>query len=794
VIMLNKKPQLDSPVSQNLPYSYFSSDNTMVNKNGEIFCTMKIDGVEIENLKNDDVDRIHHALTRALTDLPSNISIWVNVVRRKKSSSIPPSTSNLLSQQFSSDYYKNLDKKELFFNEYYLSLVLANDKKKSSFIKIPFFQLSAETAKNNNYRDMLKKTRILHQQANQIMLGLKQYNPTLLGMRRCKKQQYSEVLSFLGNILNFEQNDYLFPCIEAAQVIPENRVFIGKDTIYLKNESNSKDKFIAVNSIKKYSSFTAASYLSPLLRLPQELIITQIFTPMVKEIAKEQITKHQSKMIQVQDDSISQLESISVALDDLQSDRISFGLHSGVITTIAESSEKLESNVQNIYKATNNIDIKVVRETINLESAFWSQFPGNSGDIQRKAMISSHNFADLVSFHKISQGHNGNNHLGKPVIQLETPNFGLFDFNFHRQGSKTSLSVGHTTLIGPTGGGKTTLLCALDSQLRQFGGKSFILDYRQGMGVYVLASGGEYHCFDTGKPTGINPIPQEDTSKSRQYLQQFLSALIIRNEESLTDEDEQIISEAIDGIYNVPVESRNLSTLCSFFNQHWNKYARIKTWLEREQGSRSYLFDNSMDALALSSDVIGFDLTQIMEDKTALLPVMLYLFHRIESSLDGSLTAVIMDEGWQFLNHSYWEKAISAWLATFRKENAFVVFATQDPHEVAQSPLSYGLIQGAATNLYLSNSDAQESDYMDAFKLNAREFEIVSNLNPDEHYFLIKQGKSGAIARCNLQGLDKYISVFSGNQQMFKDVNNLIKDYGSSPSDWLNVYWSKYEK
>tara|TARA_R110002110_G_scaffold390102_1_gene602952 strand:- start:21786 stop:24164 length:2379 start_codon:yes stop_codon:yes gene_type:complete len=792
--MLNKKPVLDSPVSQNLPYSYFLSDNTMVNKNGEIFCTMKIEGVGVENLTSDAVDKVHHALTRALTDLPSNISIWVNVIRRKKSSSTPPVINNLLSQQFATDYYANLDKQELFSNEYYLSLVLANDKKNTSLVKMPFFQLSAETAKKNNYRDMLKKTKILHQQANQIMLGLKQYNPALLGAKHCKMQKYSEILTFLGGILNFEENNYLFPCIETAQVIPENRIFIGKDTIHLKKESNNKGRLIAVSSMKKYSSFTAASYLSPLLKLPQELIITQIFTPMVKEVAKEQITRQQSKMIQVQDDSISQLESISVALDDLQSDRISFGLHSAMVTTIANSPEQLESNVQNIFKATNNIDIKVVRETINLESAFWAQFPGNSSDIQRKAMISSHNFADLVSFHNVSQGHNGNNHLGKPVIQLETPNFGLFNFNFHRLGSKTSLSVGHTTLIGPTGGGKTTLLCALDSQLRQFGGKSFILDYRQGMGVYVLASGGEYHSFDMGKPTGINPIPQKDTSKSRQYLQQFLSALVIRGEENLTDEDEQIINEAIDGIYNVPVESRNLSTLCSFFNQHWNRYPRIKTWLEREQGSRSYLFDNSQDVLSLSSDVIGFDLTQIMEDKTALLPVMLYLFHRIESSLDGSLTAVIMDEGWQFLNHSYWEKAISAWLATFRKENAFVVFATQNPHEVAQSPLSYGLIQGAATNLYLSNSDAQESDYMDAFKLNAREFEIVSSLNPDEHYFLIKQGKSGSIARCNLQGLDKYISVFSGNQQMFKDVNNLIKNYGSSPNDWLNVYWSKDEK
>ena len=40
-----------------------------------------------------------------------------------------------------------------------------------------------------------------------------------------------------------------------------------------------------------------------------------------------------------------------------------------------------------------------MREDVNLEPAFWAQFPGNFNYIARKALISTANFASLASCH-----------------------------------------------------------------------------------------------------------------------------------------------------------------------------------------------------------------------------------------------------------------------------------------------------------------------------------------------------------------------------------------------------------
>ncbi len=99
-----------------------------------------------------------------------------------------------------------------------------------------------------------------------------------------------------------------------------------------------------------------------------------------------------------------------------------------------------------------------VREDVNLEPAFWAQFPGNFGLIARKAMISTANFASLASFHNHPTGQSSDTHWGGPITVLETTSFGPYHFNFH------SGDLGNFTIIGPSGSGKTALLAFLLAQ------------------------------------------------------------------------------------------------------------------------------------------------------------------------------------------------------------------------------------------------------------------------------------------------------------------------------------------
>ncbi len=46
----------------------------------------------------------------------------------------------------------------------------------------------------------------------------------------------------------------------------------------------------------------------------------------------------------------------------------------------------------------------------------------------------------------------------------------------------------------------------------------------------------------------------------------------------------------------------------------------------------------------------GFEMEELMHGRTAVLPVLTYLFHRLEAAFDGRPTLLILDEAWVFLD------------------------------------------------------------------------------------------------------------------------------------------------
>jgi len=83
-----------------------------------------------------------------------------------------------------------------------------------------------------------------------------------------------------------------------------------------------------------------------------------------------------------------------------------------------------------------------------------------------------------------------------------------------------------------------------------------------------------------------------------------------------------------------------------------------------------------------------FEIEQLMNmgEKFAL-PVLLYLFRRIEESLDGRPTLIILDEAWLMLAHAVFCSKIAEWLDSMAKKNCSVLMATQRPSHAANSPI-----------------------------------------------------------------------------------------------------------
>ena len=82
------------------------------------------------------------------------------------------------------------------------------------------------------------------------------------------------------------------------------------------------------------------------------------------------------------------------------------------------SLETLESATADAAAALADIGAVAVREDVNLEPAFWGQFPGNEQYVVRRALISSSNAAGFISLHGFPMGRARGNHWGDAVTRL----------------------------------------------------------------------------------------------------------------------------------------------------------------------------------------------------------------------------------------------------------------------------------------------------------------------------------------------------------------------------------------
>jgi hypothetical protein len=182
-------------------------------------------------------------------------------------------------------------------------------------------------------------------------------------------------------------------------------------------------------------------------------------------------------------------------------------------------------------------------------------------------------------------------------------------------------------------------------------------------------------------------------------------------------------------------------------------------------GEHAWLFDNEVDGLDLDAPTIGFDMTAILDQPALRSPTMLYLFHRVEERLDGKPTIIVVDEGWKALDDEVFVARIRDWEKTIRKRGGIVGFATQSASDALESKIASAIIEQAGTQIFMANSQAQASDYIDGFGLTAHEYELVRSIPETARAFLVKHGADSVVVRLNLRSEPDLLTVLSGRER-----------------------------
>jgi type IV secretion system protein VirB4 len=227
-------------------------------------------------------------------------------------------------------------------------------------------------------------------------------------------------------------------------------------------------------------------------------------------------------------------------------------------------------------------------------------------------------------------------------------------------------------------------------------------------------------------------------------------------------------------------------------------YARLSKWCEDTGGEYAWVFDNEQDSVTEVMDknaIIGFDVTDFIDNKTTCTPITMYLFHLTKKLMDGRRLIVWMDEFWKLLGDPAFQEFAKDGLKTARKKNAAFVFATQSVSDIENSPIARDIVEQTATKISFPNGEARPENFIDFLGYSEREFLLIKQeLEPGSRQFLVKQGHSSVVCELDLKGFDFELDVISGRSHNVEIVRNIIAQIGDNPADWLSIFQQQRDK
>ncbi|MEH3098728.1 VirB4 family type IV secretion/conjugal transfer ATPase [Sphingomonas adhaesiva] len=765
----------EKPVGAHLPYLRHVDANTIETRDGLLMQVIHLRGLLFETADTDELNyrkRLRDAMLQAIGT--SQFALSYHVVRRQVDVSREGRFPDPFSQRLDTAWQARLGRRKLYVNDLYLTLIRRPLQGRVGMLD----RVRAAFAMGGNGVSTPHELRQLNTARDALLAALGSYEPRLLTTYDTPDGACSEPLEFLSDLINGDMRPVQLPLQDLGNYLPFRRVSFGQDAVELGASGALPREFLGLVSIKDYPGQTSAGMFDELLRLPLELVISQSFGFVDRPAALGRMNLALRRMRSAEDEAVSLRANLGEAKDNVAAGRASFGEHHMTIGVRGDTPAAVDSGVAEVLATLAELGIVAVREDIALEPAFWAQFPGNFKYIARRGLISTTNFAGLASGHNFALGQEQGNHWGDAITLLETTAAGPYHFNFHAR------DLGNFTVIGPSGSGKTVVLNFLLAQARRVDPRIVFFDKDRGAELFLRAVGGRYDVLRPGQPSGLNPLLLPDTPENRQFLIDWLGLLA----GGADLEDVGRIKDAIDASYAAPADFRRLRHLVELFRgdrrpQAADLWSRLQPWWGN--GERAWLFDNEHDETDLGARVVGFDMTQILDDPVVRTPAMMYLFHRVEERLDGSPAIIVVDEGWKALDDDVFVRRIKDWEKTIRKRNGIVGFATQSAQDALQSRIASAIVEQAATQIFMVNPKAQVSDYVDGFGLTRHEFDLVRSLPDNAHCFLIKHGNDSVVARLDLTGEHEILTILSGRERTVRLLDSIRADVGDDPARWL---------
>jgi type IV secretion/conjugal transfer VirB4 family ATPase len=520
--------------------------------------------------------------------------------------------------------------------------------------------------------------------------------------------------------------------------------------------------FIGVLSIDGFPNESTPGILAALDRLPVRYRWSTRFIFMDTEEAKSHLEAYRRKWTQKQRGFLDQIlktnrsgvdqDAVNMTLEteaaraDASSGLMTFGYFTGTVVFLSEKRAELDEAARIARRAIQNLGFGCRIETVNTVEAWLGSLPGHGVQNVRRPLLSTRVLADLIPSASVWPGHETCQcpfypENSPPLLYAATEGATPFRLNLHVG------DLGHTLIFGPTGAGKSTLLGLIVAQFRRYRGATvFAFDKGNSLLALTKACGGKHFelASEHAKGGGFTPLANIDTDNDQGWAEEWIEtcAAIQMGASKINPSHRNAIHLAMKLLRSAPRENR---TVTDYVTNLQNLELREALQYYTVAGAAGDLLDSNEENLVFS-DFQTFEMEDLLArgDKVAI-PVLLYLFRRIEKSLRGAPTLLPIDEAWLMLEHPVFKPKIREWLKVMRKNNCAIILATQSLADAAKSGIFDVLLESCPTKILLPNEEATKGDtstegprrFYEQIGLNPRQIELLAAATKKRHYYYL---------------------------------------------------------
>jgi type IV secretion system protein VirB4 len=164
------------------------------------------------------------------------------------------------------------------------------------------------------------------------------------------------------------------------------------------------------------------------------------------------------------------------------------------------------------------------------------------------------------------------------------------------------------------------------------------------------------------------------------------------------------------------------------------------------------------------------------------------MLERVDRVLaEGRPTMIVIDEGWAAVADPIMAPLVENWERTLRKRGGLVLFASQSPESITNSPVGSVIVSQSPTHIFMPNPNSKAEAFR-GYTLSQRELELILTLDKESRCFLVKHGPHSVICKLDLGGMPDEIAILSGRQTTVELLDKILAETGEDPSAWMPVF------